>query len=246
MIKKLLLLLLCAPVAAQTVSTLASGGIGVSCSAVAASTSANPGTAAGCTAFALLTSGGNLPSVYTWQVTTTGSPGSVTVNLMGSLDGATWIQLDTASSATTRTVGPVGYRFLGCVPATLSGGSSPTVTCQISLSGGLSATYIAFPASAASATLAGPYQLFTCSTTCTVTPPTPVAGYQFCIRNDDNVATVITLAALPGIQYEVTARTSYKSANTSIVSGGTATDQICIVGKDSTHYQVWSFTGTWT
>jgi hypothetical protein len=102
-----------------------------------------------------------------------------------------------------------------------------------------------FPASASSVTLVGPSEFFTCSTTCTITAPTPVAGYQFCIRNDDNVATVITLAALSGIQFENTARTSYKTANTSLVSGGAVTDQVCIVGKDATHYQVFSFTGTW-
>jgi len=125
--------------AAQTTSTLASGGIGVSCNAVTASTSNNPGTSGGCTSFALLTSGNNLPGVYTWQTITTGSPGGVTVNFMGSLDNSTWVQLDTSSSTSgaIRTVTPTAaYRFLGCVPATLSGGSSPTLTCQISVASG--------------------------------------------------------------------------------------------------------------
>lgn len=133
--KVILLILLCSPLAAQTTLTLASGGIALSCNAVTASTSINPGLAGGCTSFALLTSGFSLPSNYTWQIITTGSPASVTVNFMGSLDNVIWTQLDTASSAATRTVSALAYRFLGCVPATLTGGSSPTVTCQVSVSG---------------------------------------------------------------------------------------------------------------
>lgn len=133
--KLILLIFLCSPLVAQTTLTLASGGIALSCNAVTASTSINPGLAGGCTSFALLTSGFSLPSNYTWQIITTGSPASVTVNFMGSLDNVIWTQLDTASSATTRTVAAQAYRFLGCVPATLTGGSSPTVTCQVSVSG---------------------------------------------------------------------------------------------------------------
>lgn len=122
--------------AAQTTQTLASGGIGVSCNAVSTATSINPGLAGGCTSFNLLTSGGNLPVVYTWQTITTGSPSGLSVTLVGSLDGSTWTTIDTATSASTRTATGTAYRFLGCVPGTLSGGSSPTVTCQISVSSG--------------------------------------------------------------------------------------------------------------
>jgi len=81
-----------------------------------------------------------------------------------------------------------------------------------------------------------------------VTPPVPAAGYEFCVLNDDNVATVITLAALgSSAQYEATARTSYGTAGTgTMVSGGAAADKICIVGRDSTHYLTTTSTGTWT
>lgn len=122
------------PVAAQTTTLLASGGIGLSCNAVTTASAANPGTVGGCTAFAMVASGNSLPSTATWQVITTGTPASVTVNLMGSLDGVTWSQADTASAAGTRNVTAIAYRYLGCVVATLTGGSSPTVTCQISVS----------------------------------------------------------------------------------------------------------------
>jgi hypothetical protein len=138
MIKRLIfaIILLSAPLCLAQVSVLGGGGIGISCNAITTATSTNPGLTGGCTSLNLVSSGNLLPSVYTWQVITTGSPATVTVNLMGSIDGSTWVQIDTISAAGTRTVGPLGYRFIGCVPATLTGGTAPTVTCQVSVSGG--------------------------------------------------------------------------------------------------------------
>lgn len=97
-------------------------------------------------------------------------------------------------------------------------------------------------------TLTAPYGYFVCTSTCTVTPPVPVAGYQFCIMNDDNVSTVITLGAIgSSARYENTARTAYGTAGTgTLTSGGAAGDMICIVGRDSTHYLSPTFVGTWT
>lgn len=86
------------------------------------------------------------------------------------------------------------------------------------------------------------------ATTCTVTPPatgSTVAGMQFCAQGDDNVASAITIAAVASVQYETTARTSYKTANTALVSTGVVKDQICMVAKDATHWNVFSVTGTW-
>jgi hypothetical protein len=122
--------------AAQTTTLLPQGGLGLSCNAVTAATAINPGLAGGCTSLALVTSGGALPGNYTWQTITTGSPASVSVTLVGSLDNVTWITLDTNTSTTggSRVLSNASaYRFLGCVPGTLSGGSSPTLTCQISV-----------------------------------------------------------------------------------------------------------------
>lgn len=101
---------------------------------------------------------------------------------------------------------------------------------------------------AASVTLVGPAQIFICTTTCTVTVPVPILNYQFCVINDDNVATVITLSALgSSARYENTARTAYGTAGTgTLVSGGAVKDSICIVGRDSTHYVTTNFVGTWT
>ncbi len=100
---------------------------------------------------------------------------------------------------------------------------------------------------AGSASLSAPRQYYVCTGTCTVTPPVPAAGYEFCIVNRNNVNTVITLAALgASARYENTARTAYGTAGTgTLVSGGAVGDKVCIVGLDSTHYMTLSFTGTW-
>jgi hypothetical protein len=102
------------------------------------------------------------------------------------------------------------------------------------------------PTPGSGATLSGPRSYYTCTTTCTVTLPTPAAGYEFCVLNDDNVSTVITMAAISGVQFENTARTSYKTANTSIVSAGAVGDKSCWLGRDATHYLSVSYTGTWS
>jgi hypothetical protein len=97
-------------------------------------------------------------------------------------------------------------------------------------------------------TLTAPRGYFVCTSTCTVTPPVPAAGYEFCVMNDDNVNTVITLGAIgSSARYEATARTGYGTAGTgTLSSGGAVGDMICIVGRDSTHYLSTTYVGTWT
>lgn len=99
-----------------------------------------------------------------------------------------------------------------------------------------------------SVTLTAPRQYFVCTGTCTVTVPVPAAGYEFCVMNDDNVATVITMAAIgSSARYEATARTSYGTAGTgTLVSAGAAADKVCLLGRDSTHYLTVSYNGSWT
>lgn len=78
--------------------------------------------------------------------------------------------------------------------------------------------------------------------------PVPSAGVQYCVRNANNVSTVITFAAVgSGVRYENTANTAYGTAGTgTLVSGGAVGDKICLVGLDATHYDVFSYNGTWT
>lgn len=99
-----------------------------------------------------------------------------------------------------------------------------------------------------SVTLSGSSQIFVCTGTCTVTVPVPSLNVQYCVGNDDNVSTVITLSAIgSSARYENTARTAYGTAGTgTFVSSGAVGDAVCIVGRDSTHYLTWSSHGTWT
>lgn len=99
-----------------------------------------------------------------------------------------------------------------------------------------------------SITLTGTLGYAVCTSTCNVTVPVPAAGSQFCVMNDDNVSTVITLAAIgSSAMYENTARTSYGTAGTgTLVSSGAVGDKLCIVGRDATHYLTTTYTGSWT
>jgi hypothetical protein len=85
-----------------------------------------------------------------------------------------------------------------------------------------------------------------CTAACQLTLPTPAAGIEICARKDNNTTGAITLVNASGVYYEKTDRTAYITVNHKYVSGGAVTDQMCIVGVDSTHWQVWNSTGTWT
>ena len=96
-------------------------------------------------------------------------------------------------------------------------------------------------------TLTGPVEFFQCTAGCTVTPPAPVAGYQFCVWDKPGTSGVIILGALSGITYSSQTRSGYGTANTgTLTSGGASGDEICIVAPDGTHYDVLGSTGTWT
>jgi hypothetical protein len=95
--------------------------------------------------------------------------------------------------------------------------------------------------------MTGAFGYYICTTTCTVTLPVPAAGFQFCIRNDSTVVTVITIAAISGVQFEKTTFNGYGTVSTgTMVSGGAVGDKICLVGRDATHYLVGASFGTWT
>lgn len=104
------------------------------------------------------------------------------------------------------------------------------------------------PTPATTHTLTAPREYYACTGTCTVTVPVPAAGYEFCIFNDDNVSTAITLAALgSSAMYENSARTAYGTAGTgTLVLSAAAANKVCIVGRDSTHYWTLSYNGAVT
>lgn len=82
---------------------------------------------------------------------------------------------------------------------------------------------------------------------CTVTPLPPSPGVQLCVDQLPGSSSPITLSALgAGNYYSLTNNSAYGTANHALVSGGAVTDSICIVGVDSHHYKIKSYTGTWT
>lgn len=133
----------------------------------------------------------------------------------------------------------------------LSGVAAPTCTQPAFTDISGTATAAQLPATplttGTSVSLTAPRQYVVCTSTCTVTPPVPAAGDEFCVMNDDNVATVITMAAIgTSARYENTARTAYGTAGTgTFISGGAVGDKVCLLGRDATHYLTVSFVGTW-
>lgn len=97
-------------------------------------------------------------------------------------------------------------------------------------------------------TMTAPREYFLCSTatTCNVTLPIPATGNEFCIRMDDNVSANIVLSNITNVYFENPARTGFGSVSHGLkTTTGTVTNQICVLGRDTTHYVVMSLTGDW-
>lgn len=192
--------------------------------------------------------------------------GSLNIDASGNLDWYSGARIFAMRNAGT-TRGDIFFcsaTATPCVPTRLAAGSADTFLrfngpgadpsanqVQYSNLGGTqaSAQIPAVPLTAGtSVTLTENNRYFVCTSTCTVTVPVPAAGVQYCVYNDNNVSTVITLAAIgSSARYENTARTAYGTAGTgTFVSGGAVKDEICIVGRDTTHYSTLTFSGTWT
>jgi hypothetical protein len=180
----------------------------------------------------------------TGNVSNVGTP---TNGQLAQWTGATTVQGITTGTGVATALG-VNVGSAGAVVVNGGAGGTP-LSLTLTNATGLPNSSVGaapLPTPGSGATLVGPRSYYVCTTTCSVTPPTPAAGYEFCVRNDDNVSTVITFAAITSVQFENTNYTSYKTANTSIVSGGAAGDKMCVLGRDATHYMVMSFNGTWS
>lgn len=159
----------------------------------------------------------------------------------GTNNNPAWCQI----SLTTGVTGtlPVGNGGIGV--ATITGllkgnGTSPFTAATAA---DIPATSVPTPGT--SITLVAPRGYGICTDTCTVTVPVPAAGYEFCVLNDDNVSTAITLSALgSSAMYENSARTAYGTAGTgTLVVAAAPGNKVCIVGRDSTHYLTVSYQG---
>jgi hypothetical protein len=95
-------------------------------------------------------------------------------------------------------------------------------------------------------TMAAPREYFFCTTAtaCSVTLPVPAAGYEFCVRMDNNVSANITIAGQDSVYVEAPARTGWGTiAHGLVTTTAAVTNQICLVGYDATHYAVMNYTG---
>jgi len=192
--------------------------------------------------------GTSIPSSAT-LLTSGGALGTPSSGSMANLTGLTAAQVPAALSSTTSVNGssiPASSTLLvsGGALGTPSSGSMANLT-------GLTAAQI--PAalhivnSGSITGLTGAAGYITCTSTCSVPIPAPVVGSQWCVRNAPGASTVITLNALgSGDYYELTAHTGWGTANHTLASGGAIGDQICLVGYDTAHYEVFSSSGTWT
>lgn len=72
-------------------------------------------------------------SGMTWTVVVTGGPSAVTTRLEGSLDDSNWFTLDTSTATTSemRHVLSKDVQHVRCNLVTLTGGTTPTVSCRI-------------------------------------------------------------------------------------------------------------------
>jgi hypothetical protein len=90
----------------------------------------------------------------------------------------------------------------------------------------------------------------TAATAVTYTLPTAVAGKQFCISNSNNGSAPTTgvlefLTSASGQFITFTDGTNTATGG-NVTSGGAAGDAACVVGVDSTHWQLYVNRGTWT
>ena len=79
-----------------------------------------------------------------------------------------------------------------------------------------------------------------CTSTCSVPVPVPVQNYEICVKNTAGVSTVITLSALgSSALYPKPDDSGYGTAGTgTMVSTAAAGNKVCLVGRDSTHYEL--------
>ena len=88
-----------------------------------------------------------------------------------------------------------------------------------------------------------------CTSTCGVNPPPNRWTYpatEWCVLNDTNVSTQISVLGATGLYYQLQALTGYTTVGHGLISSGAVGDKICLVQHDLTHLNIGSISGTWT
>jgi len=90
----------------------------------------------------------------------------------------------------------------------------------------------------------------TAGTAMTFNLPTAAAGKQFCIANSNNGSAantgVLTIQTSATGQFIIFTDGTLSATDGNVTSGGAAADAACVVGVDSTHWQLYTQVGTWT
>jgi hypothetical protein len=90
----------------------------------------------------------------------------------------------------------------------------------------------------------------TAATAVTYTLPTAAAGLQYCVGNSWNGSApttgVLTLSTSASGQFIIFTDGTLSATGGNVTSGGAAADFACVVGIDSTHWQLSTPRGTWT
>jgi len=108
------------------------------------------------------------------------------------------------------------------------------------------------PVTVSTTAISGYYnnQNATAATAVTYNLPTAAAGKQFCFTNSFNGTAantgVLTIATSATGQFIIFTDGTLSATGGNITSGGAASDASCVVGVDSTHWQLYSQRGTWT
>jgi len=90
----------------------------------------------------------------------------------------------------------------------------------------------------------------TAATAMTFNLPTAAVGKQFCIANSNNGSAantgILTIATSATGQFIIFTDGTLSATGGNVTSGGAAADAACVVGVDSTHWQLYTQVGTWT
>lgn len=90
----------------------------------------------------------------------------------------------------------------------------------------------------------------TAATAVTYNLPTAAAGKQFCFTNSNNGSAadtgVLTIATSATGQFIIFTDGTLSATGGNVTSGGAAADAACMVGIDTTHWQMYVQRGTWT
>ena len=203
----------------------------------------------------IVSSGGATPAVSCATCVVASSPGAGVAHFAGSTQTVTSSAV-TSADATGNTSGS-GNFVLVTSPTLVTPVLGAATATSLLATGNIDGTAPITATTGTTATLGGTFksgytfnQEATAATAVAYTLPTAAAGLQYCIGNSYNgsAATtgVLTLNTSASGQFIIFTDGTLSATGGNITSGGAAADAACVVGVDSTHWQLYVQRGTWT